>query len=44
MSTQAMMRKLVHNDWLVPIANPSTDGCRGYIFHRGDVEDLKLFG
>jgi hypothetical protein len=42
MSTQAMMQKLVHAGWLVPIADPSIDGCRGYIFHRRDVEDLKL--
>jgi hypothetical protein len=42
MSTQAMMQKLVRIGWLIPIADPSIDGCRGYLFHRGDVEDLRL--
>ena len=41
MDTQALIRKLVQPGWLPTLATPATHGCRGYVFHRCDVESLR---
>lgn len=41
MDARTLIRKLVQPGWLHTLATPATHGCRGYVFHRSDVESLR---
>lgn len=41
MDTRTLIKKLVQPGWLHPLAAPATHGCRGYVFHRTDVESRR---